>query len=199
MAALIELKASLAKMITSSSSELLSFDRVFDEDSLDAKNEQWAIVKDEIERLEMKLMTLMVDHQGDGHYTETDDFTDIAEKIAAFHLKEQAIHKDIQEMTEAREQLYEQWKTKYLESARVFSDTQTKLRKVNDICNALSKLTAKGIKANNNILLLVYIHCQVNALLSIAGLGKEKSPYKAFQVAWYNGLVDDRTYEFLKP
>lgn len=199
MAALNELKSSLAKVIASSSSELHSFDRVFDEDSLDAKNEQWTIVKEEIERLEMKLLTLMVDHQGDCHYTDTQDFDEVAQKITLFREKEAAIHKEVTEMTEAREQLYEQWKEKYLENARIFSDAQTKLRNINDVYNALSKLTGKGIKANNNIVLLVYIHSQINSLLAIAGINKEKSPYKAFHVAWCNRLVDDRTYEFLKP
>jgi uncharacterized protein YukE len=199
MTALIELKASLAKTIASSSTELLSFDSVFDEDKFDAKNEQWVIMKDEIESLEMKLMSLMIEHQGEGHYTETDNFTDIAEKITLFHEKEATIHNEIQEMTQAREQLYDKWKREYLENARIFSDTQTKLRKVNDIDNALSKLRRNNIKANNNILLLVYIHSQVNTLLSIAGISKEKSPYKAFQVAWHNRLVDDKTYEYLKP
>ena len=199
MTALIELKASLAETMQSSSTELISFDRLFDEDKLDAKNEQWVIMKDEIERLEMKLMSLMVDHQGEGHYTETDNFTDIAEKITLFHKKEAAILNEIQEMTQAREQLYDKWKMEYLENARIFSDTQTKLRKVNDIDNALSRLRRNNIKASNNILLLVYIHSIVNTLLNIAGISKEKSAYKAFQVAWHNGLVDDKTYEYLKP
>lgn len=199
MATLTELKASLQTTIASSSTELQSFDRVFDEDKLDAKNEQWTIVKDEIERLEMKLMSLMVEHQGPNHYTETNDFESIADKITLFREKETAIHNEIQEMTHTREQLYEKWKNDYLESALIFSDAQTKLRKVHDIDNSLSKLVKNNVKANNNILLLVYIHSQVNTLLSIAGIKKEKSPYKAFQVAWHHGLIDEKTYEKLKP
>lgn len=199
MSAFIELKTRLSKTIESSASELLSFDKVFDEDNLDAKNEQLSIIRDEIERLEMELMSVMVEYRGECHYTETDDFTHISEKITLFHQKEASLHNELQEMTKARDQLYTQWKQTYLDNARIFSDTQTTLKNVNDIENALSKLRRKKIKANNNIVLLVYIHSQVNSLLSIAGLNKEKSPYKAFQVAWHNGLVDDNTYEYLKP
>lgn len=199
MSAFNELKARLSKTIESSASELLSFDKVFDEDNLDAKNEQLSIIRDEIERLEMELMSVMVEYRGECHYTETDDFTHISEKITLFHQKEASLHNELQEMTKARDQLYTQWKQTYLDNARIFSDTQTTLKNVNDIENALSKLRRKKIKASNNIVLLVYIHSQVNSLLSIAGLNKEKSPYKAFQVAWYNRLVDDNTYEYLKP
>ncbi len=199
MAALYALKSSLSREMVETSAELMSFDRVFDEDELSAKTEQWAIVKEEIDRLEMAMMNTMINNCQECVYTDTENFGVIADKMTVFHQKEAKIHQEIQEMMSLRDELYAKWKQEYLANAEKFSDAQNKLRRIQDIENVLLKLSSKGIKASNNLILLVYIHSQVNALLSIAGISKENVPYKAFQVAWQNQLVDDRTYEFLKP
>lgn len=199
MAALYALKSSLSREMAESSAELMSFDKIFDEDQFSAKNEQWTIIKEEIDRLEMAMMNTMMHNRHDCVYTETEEFNVIADKMAVFHEKEAKIHQDIQEMISLREELYAKWKGDYMANAEKFADAQNKLRRIQDIENVLLKLTRQGIKASNNLILLVYIHGQVNALLNIAGISKENVPYKAFQVAWQNKLVDDRTYEFLKP
>lgn len=198
MASLNILKASLTKDIATYSSELISFDRVFDEDRLVAKQEQWVIVKDEIERLEMGLMSLMIERRDQLHYTETVEFDALSYKMAVFHEKELMIHKEIQELNLSREQLYDKWKKDYLISAENLTEAQTKLRKIHDVETCLTRLCRKDIRTSNNVLMVVHLQSQINTLLSIAGIKKEKSPYKAFQVAWHHQLIDDATYDCLR-
>lgn len=196
MAALQELKDALMEEINVASKALIPFDRVFDEDTLHAKNEQLIIIKDEIDRLEMQLMSLVINNNA-GLYTDTEQYSVLADKMSLFHEKENEVLNEIQTMTQARDQLYDEWKNEYMDKADKFTKAQTKLKKLLDIEETLLKLSKKGIKANNNILLFVYIHSQVNALLNLADIKKERSPYKAFEVAWHHGLIDDETYKAL--
>jgi hypothetical protein len=197
MATLRSLKASLTKDIATYSLELVSFDRVFDEDILIAKQEQWMIVKDEIDRLEMCLMSLIIERDHI-HYTETVEFSVIADKITVFHDKEIRIQKEIEDLNLTREQLYNKWKKDYLTSAENLTQAQTKLRKIHDVESSLTRLYRKNIYVRNDVLTLVHLHNQINALLSFVSIKKERSPYKAFQVAWHHKLIDDATYDCLQ-
>lgn len=197
MATLRSLKASLTKDIATYSTELVSFDRVFDEDILIAKQEQWMIVKDEIDRLEMCLMSLIIERYHI-HYTETIEFSVIADKITVFHDKEIRIQKEIEDLNLTREQLYNKWKKDYLTSAENLTQAQTKLRKIHDVESSLTRLYRKNSYVRNDVLTLVHLHNQINTLLSFVNIKKERSPYKAFQVAWHHKLIDDATYDCLR-
>jgi hypothetical protein len=197
MAALMLMKSNLQKDIVEYSSKLVSFDQLFDEDTLDAKNEQMSIITTEIENLEHRMMNMIL--RGDEvHYTETTEYSDLSQKMLLFHDKEKDIQKEMDALIDIRDKLYQTWKVDYIRNAEHFADAQTKLREINDIENSLIKLVNNKVKANNNIILLVYIHSQVNKLLAHANINKEKSPYAAFKVAWHNQLINNNIYEMLK-
>jgi hypothetical protein len=198
MSALNIIKNGLAKDITECSAKLIAFDRVFDEDILHAKYEQLEIVTVEIDALEMMLISCM-EVSGNLDYSETDKYKRFADKLSLFHERETQVKVEINELLSTRDVLYKKWKEDYILHADKFGQAQTKLRKIQDIENSLLSLTCNNIKANNNIIMLVYVHSQVNRLLSLANLKKENVPYNAFRVALNNNLIDDRTYEFLKP
>lgn len=191
------MKSNLQKDIVEYSSKLISFDQMFDEDTLDAKNEQLNIITTEIEHLEHKMMNIILrcDEQ---HYTQDGEYSDLTQKMLLFHDKEKDIQEEMNTLINIREKLYQTWKADYMRNTEHFADAQTKLREINDIENSLTKLVRNKVKANNNIILLVYIHSQVNKLLAIAKINKEKSPYAAFKVAWHNQLINDNVYEMLK-
>lgn len=197
MSALSLMKSNLQKDITEYSSKLVSFDKLFDEDALDAKHEQLKIITTEIENLEHRMMNCILKCD-EVHYTESEEYSQLAQKMLLFHDKEKEIQQQMDILIATREELYKSWKVDYIRNAEHFAEAQTKLREINDIENSLIKLVNNKVKANNNIILLVYIHSQVNKLLTLANIKKEKSPYTAFKVALYNQLINDNVYEMLK-
>jgi hypothetical protein len=198
MSALCIIKQQLADEMAVYSAKLVSFDRVFDEDVLNAKHEQLCIMTTEIETLEMKLIEMMM-HCSERPYHETKKYEQLAEKMSAFHERETQLRSEINELLSKRDETYKAWKDSYMKVAERFCDSQAKLRKINEAENALLKLSRNKVKANNNIIMLVYIHCQINTLLGIANFKKENLPSTAFKCAWNNKLIDDETYELLKP
>ena len=197
MAALNLMKTNLQNDILEYSSKLVSFDKVFDEDTLDAKQEQLKIITQEIENLEYMMMNCIL-RDNEVHYTQTEEYSELAQKMLLFHDKEKEIEQEMEALISSRDNLYKVWKEDYIRNAEHFADAQTKLRQINDIENSLIKLVNNKVKANNNIILLVYIHSQVNKLLVLANINKEKSPYNAFKVAWNNQIITDSIYEMLK-
>lgn len=197
MAALNLMKTNLQNDILEYSSKLVSFDKVFDEDTLDAKQEQLKIITQEIESLEYMMMNCIL-RDNEVHYTQTEEYSELAQKMLLFHDKEKEIQQEMEALISSRDNLYKVWKEDYIRNAEHFADAQTKLRQINDIENSLIKLVNNKVKANNNIILLVYIHSQVNKLLVLANINKEKSPYNAFKVAWNNQIITDSIYEMLK-
>ena len=197
MAALNLMKTNLQNDILEYSSKLVSFDKVFDEDTLDAKQEQLKIITQEIESLEYMMMNCIL-RDNEVHYTQTEEYSELAQKMLLFHDKEKEIQQEMEALISSRDNLYKVWKEDYIRNAEHFADAQTKLRQINDIENSLIKLVNNKVKANNNIILLVYIHSQVNKLLVLAKINKEKSPYNAFKVAWNNHIITDSIYEMLK-
>jgi hypothetical protein len=197
MSALMLMKSNLQKDIVEYSSKLVSFDKLFDEDTLDAKNEQLNIITTEIENVEHRMMNIIL-RGDDEHYTQTAEYASLAQKMLLFHDKEKNIQEEMDMLITIREKLYQTWKLDYIRNAEHFADAQTKLREINDIENSLIKLVNNKVKANNNVILLVYIHSQVNKLLAIANINKEKSPYAAFKVALHNQLINNNVYEMLK-
>jgi len=197
MSALSLMKSNLQKDIMEYSSKLVSFDKLFDEDALDAKHEQLKIITTEIENLEHRMMNCILKCD-EVHYTECEEYSQLAQKMLLFHDKEKEIQQQMDTLIATREELYKSWKVDYIRNAEHFAEAQTKLREINDIENSLIKLVNNKVKANNNIILLVYIHSQVNKLLTLANIKKEKSPYTAFKVALYNQLINDNVYEMLK-
>ena len=191
------MKSNLQKDIMEYSSKLVSFDKLFDEDILDAKQEQLKIVITEIDNLEHRLMNCILKCD-EVHYTETQEYSELAQKMLLFHNKEKEVQQQMDTLIATREDLYKSWKVDYMRNAEHFAEAQTKLKEINDIENSLIKLVTNKVKANNNIILLVYIHSQVNKLLTLANIKKEKSPYTAFNVAWYNQLITENVYEMLK-
>jgi hypothetical protein len=199
MSALTIIKNNLQRDISDYSSKLVSFDKIFDEDVLDAKHQQLEIISTEIQELEMRIMTCMIDSNDNVLYIHTDKFTNISDKMHVFHQREEEIKREIDILLSKRDELYTTWKEDYIRNAEHFAEAQTKLRKIQDIENSLIKLAYNKVKANNNIILLVYVHSQVNSLLAMANIKKEKSPYNAFKLAWNNQLIDDKVYDMLKP
>lgn len=197
MSTLSLMKSNLQKDIMEYSSKLVSFDKLFDEDILDAKQEQLKIVITEIDNLEHRLMNCILKCD-EVHYTETQEYSELAQKMLLFHNKEKEVQQQMDTLIATREDLYKSWKVDYMRNAEHFAEAQTKLKEINDIENSLIKLVTNKVKANNNIILLVYIHSQVNKLLTLANIKKEKSPYTAFNVAWYNQLITENVYEMLK-
>ena len=197
MSALNLMKSNLQNDIIEYSSKLVSFDKVFDEDTLDAKQEQLKIITLAIENLENKMMDCIL-RVDEVHYTESEEYSDLAMKMLLFNDKEKQIQQEMDTLISSRENLYKIWKEDYIRNAEHFANAQNKLRQINDIENSLIKLVNNKVKANNNIILLIYIHSQVNKLLSLANINKENSPYNAFNVAWYNKLITDNVYGMLK-
>lgn len=197
MSALSLMKSNLQKDIVEYSSKLVSFDNLFDEDALDARHEQLKIITTEIDNLEHRLMNCIL-RLDDVHYTQTVEYSELAQKMLLFHEKEKEVQHEMDTLISTRDHLYQTWKTDYIRNAEHFAEAQTKLREINDIENALIKLVTNKVKANNNIILLVYIHSQVNKLLALASIDKERSPYAAFKVAWHNQLITENVYEMLK-
>lgn len=197
MSTLALIKKNLQNDIAEYSSKLVSFDKIFDEDTLDAKHEQLKIISTEIENLENKMMNCIL--RGDEvHYTQTAEYSELAQKMLLFHDKEKEIQQEMDSLIASRDDLYKVWKNDYIRNAEHFTDAQDKLRQVSEIENSLIKLVNNKVKANNNVILLVYIHSQVNKLLTLANINKEKAPYNAFKTAWHNQLIDDKVYEMLK-
>lgn len=197
MSALYLLKSNLEKDIVEYSSKLVSFDKLFDEDTLDAKHEQLKIITVEIENLEHRMMNCII-KSDEVHYSETEEYSELTQKMLLFHDKEKEIQQQIDTLISTRDNLYKVWKDDYIRNAEHFAEAQTKLREINDIENSLIRLVSNKVKANNNIILLVYIHSQINKLLTLANINKEKSPYNAFKVAWHNQLINDNVYDMLK-
>jgi hypothetical protein len=197
MSALNLIKKNLQNDITEYSSKLISFDKVFDEDILDATHEQLRIISIEIENLENMMMNCIL-RCDEVHYTQTGEYSELATKMLLFHDKEKEVQQDLDILISSRDNLYKVWKDDYIRNAEHFAEAQYKLRQFNDIENSLTKLVNNKVKANNNIILLVYIHSQVNKLLTLANINKEKSPYNAFKVAWNHQLITDNVYDMLK-
>lgn len=197
MSALNRIKNNLQSDIAEYSSKLVSFDRIFDEDALDAKHEQLKIIGLEIENLENRMMNFILSCN-EVHYTQTEEYLQLNTKMSLFHNKEKEIQQEMDTLVSSRENLYKVWKDEYIRNAEHFANAQTKLRQINNIENSLIKLVNNKVKANNNIILLVYIHSQVNKLLTLANISKENSPYNAFKVAWHNQLISDNVYEILR-
>lgn len=189
MSALNLIKNNLQNNVVEYSSKLISFDRIFDEDVLDAKHEQLKIITHEIENLENQMMNFIL---------RGEEYSKLTTKMLLFHDKEKEIQEEINRLVSSRDNLYNLWKDEYIGNAERFATAQQKLRQINDIENSLIKLVNNKVKANNNVILLVYIHGQVNKLLTLANMNKEKSPYKAFKVAWENQLITDNVYEMLR-
>lgn len=197
MSSLSLMKSNLQNDIIEYSSKLVSFDKVFDEDTLDAKHEQLKIITLEIENLENRMMNCIL-RVDEVHYTQTEEYSELAQKMMLFHDKEKEIQQEMDTLISSRDNIYKVWKEDYIRNAEHFAEAHNKLRQINDIENSLIRLVNNKVKANNNVILLVYIHSQVNKLLALANINKEKSPYNAFKVAWHNQLITDNVYEMLK-
>lgn len=197
MSALSLMKSNLQNDIIEYSSKLVSFDKVFDEDTMDAKHEQLKIITLEIENLENMMMNCIM-RCDEIHYTQTEEYSELAQKMLLFHDKEKEVQQEMDSLISTRDNLYKAWKEDYIRNAEHFAEAQNKLRQINDIENSLIKLVNNKVKANNNVILLVYIHSQINKLLTLSNINKEKSPYNAFKLAWNNQLITDNVYDMLK-
>jgi DNA repair exonuclease SbcCD ATPase subunit len=194
MAALATIKADLKDEINSLQNALIPFDRLFDEDELEANREKLSILHDEVDRLENSLITSICSQQGaysDARYQAA------LEKLRTFTARYEAVKNKIAAMLFEREVKHDVWKQSYTKVSEEIMTRNTSLQRIEKLETELEKVRAMKIKVRHNIVLLISLHSQVNFLLALRGTRKQNLPFAAFKSAHTEKLIDDDTYKAL--
>jgi hypothetical protein len=170
------------------STNLIPFDRVFDEDALVAKREQHDMIAVELKGL--KAMMDEIFNVNDASYIS------YLERYNAFHEAITRIEKELDELLIARMVEYSTWKKKYMDTSVEIVAIQSKIKNLQDVERTLAKFLSHK-HAGKNVLQLVSMHNKVNTLLSVANFRKENTPQNAFKSARDKKLLDEKTFQRL--
>ena len=197
MAALHQHKVLFEKEIQELSVQLQPFENIFDDDILKGRQEQLNIIKDEIKNIELRLVDALGSNSDYESISDNEVFNKIASKLTIFQNLQKSVEEEIKKLCTRRAQLYDAWKESYEKTGIKIVDVQKKLELVKDIQKSLTDVHQSKCPPRNNILMLLHLHSQMNALLGALGHERESSPFAAFQSARNKELIDENTYASL--
>jgi hypothetical protein len=168
--------------------KLIPFDRVFDEDALVAKQEQYDMMAVELKGL--KAMMDEIYNVNDASYISYN------ERYNAFFETNSRVERELEELLMARIVEYSNWKKQYMDTSVEIAKIQAKIKSLQDVERTLARfLTNKAV--GKNVLMLVSMHNKINTLLTVSDYRKENTPQSAFKSARDKKLVDEKTFQRL--
>lgn len=197
MTALHQHKVLFEKEIQELSAQLQPFDKFFDDDILKGRQNQLNIISDEIKNIELHLVDALCNTSDLQCKTNNEKYNTIATKLSNFQHLHKSVEEEIKKLCTRRAQLYDAWKESYEKTGIKIVDVQKKLELVKDIQKSLTDVHQSKCPPRNNILMLLHLHSQMNALLGALGHEQESSPFAAFQSARNKELIDENTYASL--
>lgn len=197
MSALFQHKLLFEKEIHELSAQLQPFDNFFDDDVLKGRQEQLNIISEEIKNIEICLVDSLSNNSDLESISDSKEYNKIATKLSNFQHLHKSVEEEIKKLCARRAQLYDAWKESYEKTGIKLVDAQKNLELVNDISKSLTDVYQSKSPPRNNILMLIHLHSQMNALLGALGYDRECSPFAAFQSAHNKELIDKNTYAAL--
>lgn len=170
-------------------STLIPFDKIYDEDHLEAKRYQACIIKEEIHRLELELETMtavsnaMVQRSKD--------------KLELFNDKLDTLCSEIDILEAARDRQHQSWKEGYMKALEKLVHLDKHIKSIERVQHLLEVAQKKDLKFSKNVMLLCSLQSEVNNLLQLKQLRKERLPHNAFRVAYNHGLVSKDAYTLM--
>lgn len=189
----LELEDELQRCIA----QLIPFDKVFDEDSLEAHREQASILKAEIENLEIQLVAFICDPVGKTDQEYDARYVQLTEKLQLFRNRLKVAEDMVHTLMLERSCTHGIWKERYMTKTEQIADITTKLNKIRDVKAILDNASKTSSRPRHNLILMMQLHSHVNFLLKLHGIRKENTPFAAFRSAHNHGLIKDQVFQAL--
>jgi hypothetical protein len=185
---LIEMRNELESELMYLASQLVPFDKVYDEDFLEAKEYQFMLISNEIDNLELDLFMTF----------DSKLRIKMVRKTEAFTKKFEDIEKEIKLLRQDRYDKHEAWKAEYLENIKSMSEIKTKIDVIDTFVTVLEICKKKRTKlSSKNAMTLCSLHSEFNNILQMLGYKKQGAPYTSFRMAYKNKLISENTYIWL--
>jgi hypothetical protein len=168
-------------------SQLIPFDKVYDEDFLEAKEYQIMLISIEIDNLELELFMTF----------DSIVRIEIVRKIDTFTKKLEALENEIHILRQERYTIHEVWKSEYVEKSKKIYEIKNEINIINTFETILEITKKKKTKLNKNVMMLCSLHSEVNNILQMFGFKKQGAPYTSFRMAYNNDLINESTYKWL--
>lgn len=168
-------------------STLISFDKVYDEDYLEAKVYQLAIVKEEVQRLELEHESITA--------SNSERRFEIYDKIELFNSKLCSLTEEINALQCERNNKHQIWKENYMQKAEKLAELDSLLKSIEQVQYVLDLTKKKKLKLSKNVMSLCSLHSDVNNILRAKSIKKEKTPHKAIISAYNHGLISQEAYK----
>jgi hypothetical protein len=200
MARLMEIRETLHASYDECSKEMVPFDKVFDEDKLEAHREHIEILKDEIANLELRLIAIVCNPDYDNSLDSTVEMVEYeqtTEMLSKFCIRHQKAENKLRSLLMERKVKHKIWKEAYNHNAEKLTTISCKITRLNEIAMSFAKVRSMHSKPRHNLILMIQLHSQVNFLLSLGNVKRENTPFAAFKKAHSYDLIDQRTYDAL--
>jgi hypothetical protein len=184
---LINMKNDLEVEYNNLTNQLIPFDKVYDEDFLEAKEYQIMLISIEIDNLELEL------------FMTFDSFlrVEMVRKIDTFTEKCQLLEEEIETLKKDRYEKHEAWKSKYLETSKRLCEVKTAVNVIDTFQTILELSRKKNKTVSKNVMTLCSLQCEFNNILKLCGHKKQGTPHKSFRTAYTHHLISEMTYNWL--
>lgn len=197
MANYITVAAKLQDDLQKCTSQLIPFDKVFDEDNLEALREQQSIIEDEISHLETKLVAFICDPKEKKEDEYEAKYGELTEKLNLFCDRQKKTADLIHVCETERNVTYQIWKERYMNKTEEIADITVKLQRLHDLHEMLNRVQIMSSKPRHNLILMLQLQSHINFLLALQGIKREKSPFAAFRSAHNHGFIEDKVFSAL--
>lgn len=159
-------------------SYITSFDKTYDEDTLNGCYEKLEIVEECVKEL-YKMRNI-------------DNY-----KLQQFIVKKESIEEEIVSLRLQREMKYAEWKKEVLQKGEDTIKISNQIHELRGIQKEFHDLFRNKHKKYRGVLKAVMFHNMVNTLLQLSSYEKENTPLLAFASAFKKGLIDAKVYNKL--